>query len=166
MAFLLITSAYVSWSRVTRWSSNALELQVRLLLTQTHKLVRASKCLYVCVCWSVLAKGCLQLDAYWTPGCWRVGGLQGGGVGRPRWSCLCFQSRMAKVQHEQVMVKQLDRRLEDVSLLRCLFVSAGDVRCFFGELRSSRMIFNWASSLGGSGRNRNQLAPQADRNKW
>lgn len=29
----------------------------------------------VCICWSVLGKGCLQLDAYWAPGCWRVGGL-------------------------------------------------------------------------------------------
>lgn len=132
--------------------------------TQTHKLVRPSKCLQECVCvrWSVLAKGCPQLDAYWAPGCWRVlvlGGLEGSGGAGLRWSCLCFQPGMAKVQHEQVIVRQLDRRRAVVSSPRCLLHSAA-------ELRSTWMVFNSASSLGGGGWNRIQLAPPADRNKW
>lgn len=137
--------------------------------------VRPSPCL--CVCLYLLERAGQRLSAV---GCLlgpRVleGGRVTGGVvgcGGLGWSCLCFQSRMAKVQHEQVMLKQPDRRLEVVSLLRCLFTLLQFVLLllvvvvvvvFLGS-PLWRMIFNLASSSGGIGRSRNQLAPQADKN--
>lgn len=70
----------------TGWSSHALELHpsTSSSLSNAH-----GQTLPVCVCWSVVGKGCLQMVAYWAPGFWRVGGLQGNGGGS---GLLCFES--------------------------------------------------------------------------
>lgn len=128
----------------------------------------------VCVCWSVLGKGCLQLDAYWAPGCRRVtgGGVGWGGGDSGEVVCL-FSLECQRFSMSRWCWSNLT---EDLRLSRCfgVFLLCHSLCCccccwwwwwwcFLGK-PLWQMIFNLASSSGGIGRSRNQLAPQTDKN--